>query len=437
MLINLTKASTRMPKNVINLISKVIVVLVFLILSCVVIWAAGNGKLPFYDDIYDIPSHYDISGSELSFPDESSEPEVSIPDTKPDFSTYFANIASSAPSSDYILSDRVYDKNTTSFVFSKEALSSQGIQSMIPRMGYIFLTKDDGTISLLNSSGNVIFEQIPEGYVFAGVRDSQNRPLFLFEKKYYYLSGTEFVLSEYEEGRHGRGISFDYPSYYGVSDGTVERYKYAGNWGLRYTEKKGVVIYPGYKSVYYYSEDVAIAVTHNGKIALYNRMPWKYNEKYFAPLSTGIESLGYFYFDHGLTRVRKIEAEKSIEMLIHPDLAVFQIPMDFEMTCYYNGVLTLKKGDRYGYMKHTGEWLANPTMSAASPFIEGVASFRNEYGKYGMLDLSGRILLPAVFDYISDCSGGVIIAYEKDHGYYIINKLMLPEFEIDESEGLN
>ena len=425
-----------MQKSVIKFLMRLITILFFLLLSCFVIWAAGNGKLPFYDDKIDIPSRYELSGSELSFPSESSRPDISTPIIIPDFSAYFANISASAPSADYILSDGVYDKDKTVFVFKKEALPSEGIQSMVPRMGYIFLTKTDGTVSLLNSNGDVIFDIIPESYEFAGVRDINNRPLFISEKKYYYLEGKEFMLSEYEEGRHGRGIAFDYPSYYGISDGRYERYKYGGSWGLRYaTKPQNTFIYPGYKYVYHYSESYAVAVKHSGMLAIYDNLPLARNESYYAPLTNGIESLGYFYYDHGLMRVRRVVNKISTEVLINKDYKVFQLPADFNLTCYYNGIITLQKENRFGYMKYTGEWLALPTMSTASPFIEGVASFKNEIGKYGMLDLGGKILLPAVFDYISDCSGGIIVAYEKDHGYYIINKLMLPDVVIDESSA--
>lgn len=412
-----------MNKNLIAFVTRFIAVVVFLILSCGIIWAAGNGTLPFYERSRDESSRDEMSGSVVSIPEISTPPEVSVVEPI-DFSAYLINISEKSNYPDHKLSDKVYDKTNTVFAFAKKSLPANGIISIVPRMGFLFLTKSDGGVSLLDANGEVIFEQIPEGYEFAGVRDFQNRPLFKLNNQYYFLNGKNFNLGSYTAIKDDRGINFDYPSYYGASNGKIEKYRYNNSWGLRYIGGSAIVVYPGYQEVFHYSEGYAVA-NYYGNLIIFDSRPLEVARGFLPPLTRGIESLGYFYFDHGLMRVRKMAAGVSTEGLIYKDFTSFMLPADFELVCYYNGVLTLKKGDRYGYMKHTGEWLVNANLSAASPFIEGVASYRNAEGKYGMIALDGKALLPPVFDYISDCSGGVIVAYEKEQGYFIINKLVL------------
>lgn len=421
-----------MNKHIYGIISKSIAVVAFLLISCLIIWAADNRALPFYNNDNNNGPHTEVSLSDVSVPEHSQVVDISKPKPTIDFSDNLRFIEQNDQYPEHAISDKVYDKNNTVFTFAKQEIPTDGIMSMVPRMGYIFITKTDGTVSLWDASGETIFDVLPVGYEFAGVRDFQNRPLFVSNNKYYYIKDNVFDISSYTAGKDDRGISFDYPSYYGASDGTMEIYRYNNSWGIRYNVSKGVVLYPGYKEAYYFNEGYAIAVAHNNTMSIIDSRKIVIGQNFLAPLTKGIESLGYFYFDHGLTRVRVLSNGKSTEQLMYPDFTKFNLLPDFELVHYYNGVLTLKKGDRYGYMRYTGEWLANADMIAASPFIEGVAVFKSANGKYGMLDLDGRTLLPAEFDYISDCSGGIIVAYEKDHGYFIINK-RVPEQIPDET----
>ena len=422
-----------MNKNISGIITKTIAVVAFLLLSCFVIWAADNRFLPFYNPDNNDKPNIETSLSDISVPENSQVEENSQPDLKPDFFSFLRYIEPKEQYPEHKVSDKVFNKADTVFTFAKQNIPADGIQSLVPRMGYLFLTKTDGTVSLLDAAGEVIFDAIPEGYEFAGVRDFSNRPLFISNNKYYYLDGTKFVLSSYIASKDDRGIIFDYPSYYGASDGKTVKLNIGRYWGIAYRPGSGYAVYPAYREAYYFSEGYSVAVTYNNDLRILNHIKI-IGQNFLPPLTKGIESLGYFYFDHGLTRVRSVVNDKNVEQLIYSDLTLFNMLPDFELVHYYNGVLTLKKGDRYGYMRYTGEWLANADMIAASPFIEGVAVFKSASGKYGMLDLGGRTLLPAEFDYISDCSGGIIVAYEKDHGYFIINKRVLEQIPDETSK---
>ena len=424
-----------MKRNITHTISKLFIVILLLIISSGVIWAASNNQLPLYNfSIND--SNQTESYNENSYLDISNyDPDTSKIPVNVDFSTYLINIKNKDDYSDYVITDLVYSyKDNYILAFAKSIIKENNIKSITPRMGFIFVTYNDESISLLDSNGDVIFDKIPDGYTFTGVRDYENRPLFSFENKYYYLDDYNiFVLSEYDEGRYGRGINFDYPSYYGASDGTIKRFG-KSLWGLK--NNSITLLSALFSNVYFYSEDICSAVYY-GKLYFYRYKEYvAFSKQYLPPLTTGIESLGYFYFDHGLTRVRSESNGISKELLMYSDGTLFQLPQDFELVSYYNGILTLKKDDKYGYMKYTGEWITNPSYKYAGSFIEGVAVV-SKGDKFGLIDTYGNQILPEVFDYISNCSSGVIVLYEKDNGYYIINKMKQQEHEVSEASDIS
>lgn len=152
---------------------------------------------------------------------------------------------------------------------------------------------------------------------------------------------------------------------------------------------------------------------------------------YYLPDSFGVESIGMFRFDDRLLRVvRKfydyyqrdtVVAEEDI--LIYRDNSKFAIPYGYDLIGYSNGILLLRKDGRYGYMDNTGKWLVQPSYQYARPFLEGLAVITASNGKKFMIDTDGNVVLPAVYDYISDCSDGVVTAYERVHGWSVFNKM--------------
>lgn len=152
---------------------------------------------------------------------------------------------------------------------------------------------------------------------------------------------------------------------------------------------------------------------------------------YYLPDSFGSESIGMFRFDDGLLRVvrkfydyyqRNIVVSEE-DILIYRDNSKFAIPYGYELKGYSNGILLLYKNGRYGYMDNTGRWLVQPEYPYARPFFEGLAVITDKNGKKFMIDTDGCVVLPAVYDHISDCSDGVITAYECNYGWSIYNKM--------------
>lgn len=110
----------------------------------------------------------------------------------------------------------------------------------------------------------------------------------------------------------------------------------------------------------------------------YNRRSQEVSRKYYAPDTRGEESVGFFYFDDGLTRVRIREtdgdgAESFREALMLFDGSLFPLPDDYTVRAYSDSVILLEKDGLFGYMNSRGVWLTAPEFTEASPFYEGLA----------------------------------------------------------------
>ena len=146
---------------------------------------------------------------------------------------------------------------------------------------------------------------------------------------------------------------------------------------------------------------------------------------YCPPTSRGEGALGYFYFDDGLIRVRRLNDDKtSDELLIDSSAKPVAVPQDYTIVAYTDSRILLKKDNRYGYMTSRLEWITLPEFSYAKPFYEGLAAVCDRDGRYGMIDRNGDTVIPFVFDYISNCSDGLVLAFKKDVGWTLFAKLI-------------
>ena len=328
-------------------------------------------------------------------------------------------------------------------------------------MGYILM--DDGeTLSMIASDATPLSAMDDTVYIPAFARDRYDRPLFYRisetgEKQYVYLSmdGKNFIRTEYDETEEGRGLNFDYPASYGKTDSSITTDK-NGVTGLMAYVNKGVGMVTGYHytDAFAFSEGLAAVTTtknrngmyfidENGKQA-FETWYYYFNEhgrdgyaNLVKPLTTGIENIGFYYFDHGLTRVRtqtidaynwvyvwrRIRIMRDEHILIRPDGSEYKLPAGYELEGYSDGMILLSKDDRYGFIDYTGEWIAQPIYTGATPFVCGLATLKTEDGRVGMIDTEGNIVLQFTYDYISQVSDGLIAAYRKENGWTILKMM--------------
>ena len=86
-------------------------------------------------------------------------------------------------------------------------------------------------------------------------------------------------------------------------------------------------------------------------------------------------------------------------------------------------MILLEKDGLFGYMNSRGVWLTAPEFTEASPFYEGLAVVTASDGRQGLIDRTGAYVLPAVYDSITDCSDGVVLARSAAFGDVLLLKI--------------
>ncbi len=368
-------------------------------------------------------------------------------------------------------------------------------------MGYILYHKGDELL-LIDGDGTVLCAFDDTVTIPAYLRDQSGLPLFYrwgWEenervKQYYRLSdnGKYFIESDYDPILHDRGLSFDYPAWYGLSDNQhiVRMQEGEEMVSARLEEEEARVAalteeellaeeeerklnktvvfnaYPDKRIAYYkYGSDMTgykyrqaynfhtglaavvgdenrqemYFITETGRRMLSgHKMYYKAEyeryviESWRLPASFGIESIGSLYFDHDLVRVRKqvidnyaymtydnIRVISDTEVLIDRSGNEFPIPSGYVLKGYSCGMLLLEKDGRYGFMDYTGDWIAEPVYTHATPFINNLATLTTPDGRVGMIDTTGDIVLPFAYQSISQASSGLVAAYHKEQGWMI------------------
>lgn len=329
-------------------------------------------------------------------------------------------------------------------------------------MGCIFYDNGED-FWIISADGEPVCTFDLNEYVPALTRDVNGNPVFKSESDgrtaYYILSEDKksMLNSDYNDTTDNRGIYADYPSYYGKSASVVLSGTPSVVPGKTYNSTAGTWTYSGiggvYNAAFNFSEGYAVAandknevtvLTSSGRPAFLTKEILRNNVNRnvyelrlcVMPASFGIESMGHFYFDHGLVRVREQRLEYydylyrnrktviyDIEKAYRTDGTEFPIPYSYNIISYSNGVFLLEKENKFGFMDYTGAWIAQPVYTEASTFSEGLATLTLSNGKMGMIDTAGNIVIPFRYDYISSVSSGIIAAYSESGGWSLFQKM--------------
>ncbi len=327
-------------------------------------------------------------------------------------------------------------------------------------MGYIMLD-NKMNLSLIASDATPLCSVDSQVYSPAYMRDQYDRPLFYRssaegETVYFYLDtdGQNFIGTEYDEIAEGRGLKFDYPASYGKSDSGVTTDRNGVTGRMAYVMRGvGMLTTYDFTQACAFSENRAAVTTTKNRGGLYfldengKRAfdTWRYYfnehgrdvyENLVLPLTDGRENIGFYYFDHGLTRVRRqvidaynwayvgrVRTTKDEHILIRPDGSEYELPAGYTLEGYSDGMILLSKDGLYGFIDYTGEWIAQPIYAAATPFVCGLATLTTQDGRVGMIDTEGNIVLQFTFDYISQVSDGLIATYREQNGWTILKMM--------------
>jgi len=344
-------------------------------------------------------------------------------------------------------------------------------------MDYIIV--DDGQyVTLFDQYGHVFAQNFDIDYYRpAYTRDSDDIPQFISTElskngkstitTYTMFQDGEFIISDYKDVLEGRGLYYNYPAYFGKADESPKRI-YSNTEGIfAYTSNYGTTAYR-YNDTYGYFNGVAAVTIYDDSIETptlsyisdryrtlitgsassgnhgpyYNLSGRRVSSVYRLPETTGVESIGYLYFDHGLVRIRQQEYDfyhtydslayeyghhyakcyTDSELILREDGSEFQLPRGYTVISYSDGIFCLMKDRKYGYFDYTGKWIVQPTYDSATYFSEGMAVV-SKGGKSALIDTNGNLLTPFVFDKIQPVSSGLIAAYEETVGWVILSKI--------------
>lgn len=340
-----------------------------------------------------------------------------------------------------------------------------------PYMGYL-LVSDGTTMRILDAEGKVLITAGQGELVPMNTRDAEGHPLFFGSgavgmRNFYIDEKGTLQLSDYDDTVEGRGLYFDYAPSFGVSDNSLIRLlqrelvtleKLDGTkeesvrdvWAYGYSATRRRTGY-NFSGAFDFSDGMAAVldadgflnyIGESGYYAFYPRKNYYYYDRYVTeyflpPLTDGEESIGFYYYDHGLVRVRRqvvdwygITYIDTLRVAVDEDILIdktgkeFPVPEGYDIVSYSDGVILLTKDGKYGYMDYTGKWIAQPIYDHARPFFEGLAVAGFADGTRLMLDTAGEIVIPAGrYTHISDASTGVVAAYSPANGWEVYHKM--------------
>ena len=331
-------------------------------------------------------------------------------------------------------------------------------RTLEPYMGWVIY--DDGAmLSLMDSSGIVrltAFDAEPVWF-----RDSYGRPLFRYEGALLFATDSQSKVNLYESAYNplfAPALKLNASPSYGTAgsgryqfylpdpdDPTGERIL----WGY-VDENRQTVIEAQYEYCTGFGDEglacvagsdrILRVIDKNGHTVIFENGPAEragvrkdLNCRFIWPVTDDESQRGQLYFDHGYMRVTESYTERrtgefagTAELLISADGSVFDYPSGYTLKYYSYGVLVLEKEGKYGMMDIHGNWIAQPIYTYVTPFCEGLAVIGFEDGKKCMVDTEGNILLPFEYEWISECGGGLITAWDGS-SWHLMSKMAKPK----------
>ncbi|MCQ2354511.1 MAG: WG repeat-containing protein [Clostridia bacterium] len=154
-------------------------------------------------------------------------------------------------------------------------------------------------------------------------------------------------------------------------------------------------------------------------------------EFYTEPFDRDVYQLGYFYYDHGLMRLRRCERlsyninvyDADDDILVDLGGREYHIPDGYSLVSYSEGILLLEREGRYGYYHKDGYWVAQPLFTYAAPFVEGLGVIGFSDGVRGVIDSNGNIVIPFRYSEITNASSGIIACFNEEDGWKLYAKM--------------
>lgn len=110
-----------------------------------------------------------------------------------------------------------------------------------------------------------------------------------------------------------------------------------------------------------------------------------------------------------------IENDTTLEN--HPVLVTPTLTSNIEFVIESEDIFCIYNGEKYGYMKQTGEEITDYIYDMAYPFSEGLACAILD-GKYGFIDTNGAEAIPFIYeDAAPFCEGLAYFSTKEEYGF--------------------
>ncbi len=382
------------------------------VLTVLYIVVYNKGIMPFSEDETVVRPNTDVSVEVPQPKPEISEEEHIITATE-----FLASLPMA--STENVINSAVYDGSQIFVRRSISPMGDLGGARLSVTMGYLYKRAEDGTVSVFDSQMRDV-TSVLDGLENTFCRDAEGRVLFYGNNKYSYLQNGVLTDAVYDPMNFDKGVEgYKYPAYLSGGNSEYTVFGSAAGYGLRRNADGETVIEPKYADVYAPSEGYSIAVTNDGSMHVYTTDGKIVSDGYRVPVGNG-NMIGYFFVDNGLFRACTADGR---EVLVNTSGAEVSIPSDYGIVSYSDGVLLVKGADgNFGYFTSGGKWLGAPYYENAKPFYEGLAVVCRD-GLYGMINTDGDLVIPCVFDSLSDCQDGVIVGFTQKNGYCVLNKI--------------
>ncbi len=88
---------------------------------------------------------------------------------------------------------------------------------------------------------------------------------------------------------------------------------------------------------------------------------------------------------------------------------------------FQQGLLAVRKGEKWGFIDKTGEWVISPEWENALPFAEDGLAIVTKDKKLGFIDTRGNLVIPTTWFEARHMSGGVVAVRDKNK-WGLLNK---------------
>lgn len=308
--------------------------------------------------------------------------------------------------------------------------------------GYLVCDRGDGTYDLLDTTGSVVFSSLSfDAVTPTSLSDAAGNPLFLENGGYTVLiDGARIAYDAKGVNMANRSTCLGTTGDVGNENIRIYeangRYGYQTNDGARLTDAV-------YTRAFAFSEGLALAMDETALYVLDTTGQCLYTAPYtvssdlegsaslLLPDTEGLESLGFFYFDHGLMRIRQRISYTPQEGYYYNNYYVFdadvlldaygnvtEMPNGYELVSYHDGIRILRhvQTGAVGLADHLGQWITPPAFQDATPCVQGLTPVKYN-DKWGVVDQNGQFVMPATFDLPPTILGGVIAAYSSQSGW--------------------